>query len=235
MLTLHRFRSRPATSIASLRGTGSSLLLLALLPCGLFAQGGAPLPEITLTSTTVEVSGVTPGSEVLLQEVAHLPQGDYSVRHQELHVLHDDDRDGQVELVLEDGLPWRSIWVAIDRQGDVAVTSPDGYPLRWLELAPLESEGASMDIPRGRVHVLVSRGVEGAWGARVVDGGDLDEDGPANGTVRVDLAGVPVRPELPEPAVAALDRLKPGDVVVVVDPMTMSVAVERVRSPASAP
>lgn len=203
-----------------------------LLSLFLLAQGGPPAPDITLTPTSVQVSGMTPGSEVLLQEVAHLPQGDYSIRHQELHVLHDDDRDGSVELTREEGIPWRSIWVAVDRQGEVAVAVPEGYPLRWLELprAP-QTDVEELDIPRGRVEVLVARGQGSVWGARVVDGGDLDEDGPANGTVRVRLERVPERPELPEPALAALERLRPGDVVVVVDPMAMAVAVERVQAP----
>jgi hypothetical protein len=122
-----------------------------------------------------------------------------------------------------------SIWVAIDlATGKAALATPEGFPLNRIELpgrgaVPGGGKPDWVEADRPFVELLVVRPGVGAWGGTLGDGGKGDDDGAYDGRLVASLArlrGLPGSPAAPE-------RFSPKDVVVIIDPDRMDVAVRQ--------
>jgi hypothetical protein len=200
-----------------------------------FMMGGAAAalePEISFAAKSVAVSGVTPGGKVVWFGVAREISEHTATLVRRDRIVSDDDRDGSVRLDLDRTVPLLSIWVAIDlTTGASAVATPEGFPLRRLEL-PSESihrggDGESdwVGDTRGFVEVQITRpgASGGAWGIAVGDGGESDDDGLYDGRLAASLAGLHAVESSPE----APQRFSAGDVVIVLDPNRMEISLRR--------
>jgi hypothetical protein len=192
--------------------------LLAATP----AAGVAP-PALKFESAAVVATGVSPGGHVVWFSVAREPQGFISrvVRREE--VVEDLDKDGIVTFPVEEGVPFKSIWVAVDlASGHFAIAGPPGYPLNEIPfpaggVRPVGGFVRQLRNSRGVAEILVVRPGVGAWGLSVGDGGEGDEDGANDGVVLADLwdaYAIGTGPPVPE-------QLSPKDVLVMVDPQQM--------------
>ena len=210
-------------TMSMIRALAWSLLFLVAVPR---AQAQDPItPTLKLEPAVVQVRNLEPGSDVVLFHLDHLARGAYSERRRELLVLHDDDSDGTVELEVPEGVPPRSIWLAVERKsGAWSLAAPAGYPLRRMGLPEVEEGGGAVTLASGRVEVVLVRPGVGVWTGQVADGGEGDLDGVADGRVSVEVARLAGEPE---EGVAAPEELRPGDVVAVFDLLGMAVFVLR--------
>lgn len=206
-----------------------TLLLVALLGVvGVWARAGSQQSiTISFDPTGVIATGITTGGQAAWFSVAieSAPFVNRIVRREEVMT---DTGAGQVRLELNEAVPLRSIWVAVDlTSGTYAIATPANFALR--QFSP-SSNAFKADAtgnlnhftwPGHLLEIWVARPGSGVWGVEVPDGGSGDEDGPANGTITIDLQHLhPVGPSAAAPAAFAK-----GDVFVVINPDTMQAAV----------
>jgi len=188
------------------------------------------VPAITLSQRIVSVSGITPGAEVAWLSVAReIEDNSARVVRRGGSVL-DDDKDGTVRWEIDRGVPWQSIWAAVDlASGAVALATPDGYPLRDVTPQhPGHGNGLAgrqdWDVDdRAIVHLLIARPGGGAWTITTGDGGDDDASRPGDGRLVASLARLHALGAAPAPP----ERFNPRDIVIAIDPDRMEVFVER--------
>lgn len=188
-------------------------------------------PQIQFQETSVSATGVSPAGQVAWFSVARESTGVGSLIVRREEVVKDDDGDGAVRLDLGKPVPPRSIWAAVDlKTGEISLATPAGYPLREVPFQPgtvHPGAGGALDHLRvegsDSVELFVARPGMGAWAHTVWDGAADDEDGPANRRISSALAKLEPVGASPAPP----DRLKPGDIVVVMDPDAMRVSAAR--------
>lgn len=145
-------------------------------------------------------------------------------------ILVQDDGDGSVRIEPADGIPAMALFLAVDlTTGEGSWIAPEGFEPRVLDLpSQALARGASGRLDRltrtGSLHhaVWVRPGPEpGVWQLLADDGGEEDDDGATDGSVRfamerlrpVGASGAP--PEQP----AA------GDLLIVIEPRSFEVAL----------
>lgn len=202
---------------------------------------GSPLPafaalSVTIDGGTVLASGVTPGASVAWIGLSRPDLEFETVYEAHRAQVVDSDSDGLVTLSPAAGVPWKSVFVAVDLANlAYAVVAPEGFefPLTFLPVgfAPSEVSGPmdEMLLNLHRAEVLVARAGSGAFSEGGWDGGDTDGDTVANDTLMFSAG------ELDSLATAptALTTFEAGDLVVVIDSEQMGVNVYTL--PAEAP
>lgn len=136
---------------------------------------------ISISGSTIVVSGAAPGSEVLVfaayqENIGYMPAlGTYQ------KFITDDDHDGVVTADFGKPVPHRSVWIAVDtRNGDYAVAAPAGYRLQLHDL-PVNAVTKSktgddaLSLSLGSAEILVLRPSGGVWRGVVDRGGTSDE------------------------------------------------------------
>ena len=201
----------------------AACLLLLALPLA----AAAP-PEITFEPDAVVARGISPKGQAVWFSVAReiSRQATNVVPRQE--ILTDEDGDGTVRLELGREVPLRSIWFAVDlATGETGVATPEGFPLLEVDL-PGEAIPAALnglELRRRFAYLLLVRPGVGAWQLRVGDGGESDEDGEPDGTLRAALSSLaPLEEGGPPPP----ERFSPKDVLLVIDPERMESASVRI-------
>lgn len=137
-------------------------------------------------------------------------------------ILLDTDLDGRATFSPPRGVPWKSVWVAVDPlDGSATVATGPGFPRRALEFDPAiglkrEGRGGLKKLLRqtDRLAILIVRPGGGAWRMTTSDGGSGDDDGDDDGRVSVDLS----RAEPLGTVFGRLQQLLPGDVIVGIEP-----------------
>lgn len=199
------------------------LALLVLAP----SAAAAP-PEVSFEPEAVVARGITPRAQVVWFSVAReiSRRSTNVVPRQEIAT--DEDGDGTVRLELGQAVPLRSIWFLADlATGETAVATPEGFPLLELDLPGNAIPAAlnRLDLERRFAHLVLVRPGVGAWQLRVGDGGESDEDGDPDGTLRAALSSLaPVQEGGPPPP----ERFSPRDVLLVIDPERMESATVRI-------
>ena len=201
----------------------AGLALLVLPP----SAAAAP-PEVSFEPEAVVARGITPKGQAVWFSVAREISRrsiDVVPRHA---VTADEDGDGAVRLELGQEIPLRSIWFAVDlATGETAVATPEGFPLLEMDL-PGDAIPAALnrlDLERRFAYLLLVRPGMGAWQLRIGDGGESDEDGEPDGTLRAALSSLaPVQEDGPPPP----ERFSPRDVLLVVDPERLEFAMVRI-------
>ena len=189
------------------------------------AVAAASSPAITFERSAVVISGVKEKGSVAWLEAARVfvDMSLRLVRRSDIAV--DDDGDGVVRIELEEDVPEQSVWVAVDLTSGAFVTAAaQGSELKPLAIPPsalrpgalgasdvFETAGVQLDL-------LLARPGAGAWSRALGDGGDADLDGQGDG--RLELALEDLRPLGDSPALSP-PGIKPGDVLIVVDPLSL--------------
>jgi len=207
--------------------------VVARVATGQATPGTPAQPELKLTleARAVVASGLTPGDKLAWFSVAREATGFGSQIVRREGVLLDDDKDGTARIELAEPVPSRSIWAAVDlKTGQYKLATPPGYLLSEAQFPPdTVRPGASGKLDqlfsggRDLVDFFVARPAVGAWALTVWDGAGMDEDGPSNRQVSSAFGKMEPAGEGPPPP----DGLKPGDVVIVIDPNAMEVQAAR--------
>lgn len=186
-------------------------------------------PVLTFVSGAIAVSGLTPRANVILFAVDReaVPY-DVSVRNHTM--VQRADEDGATRFELKKPLSdWAIVAVVDGTSGRYAIESPAPVPLR-LRVFPsgfLKKKDADYmfaDLDLTWVEAICVRPGRGAWQMFVVDGAGFDADGLSDGRTVVDaqqmkrLAGEDESPL----------RFHRRDVVIVIDPRSMSVMATEV-------
>lgn len=99
-------------------------------------QAAQPAMAIIISGQTITVSGVSPGSEVLVFGASQHMVGYFPAYDTFQEFVADDGHDGVVKVDFRGPIPRRSVWIAVDtRNGEYVVAAPIGYRLK-LSLKP---------------------------------------------------------------------------------------------------
>ena len=202
-----------------------SALCLLLLAAPLAATDP---PEITFEPEAVVARGIAARGQAVWFSVAREISRQSTNIVPRYEIGTDDDGDGAVRLELGREVPLRSIWFAVDlATGETGVATPPGFPLLEVDL-PGEAIPAALnrlELNRRFAYLLLVRPGVGAWQLRVGDGGESDEDGEPDGTLRAALSSLtPVEEGGPPPP----ERFSPQDVLLIIDPERMESASVRI-------
>jgi hypothetical protein len=210
-------------------GLGLAMAAATALGRPAWAQGGPPAgPTLVVTDQSVTAAGMTPGGAVVWLGMAR-KVAEYEATFVRSQGTMQADAQGQAQLPLTEAVPLQSIWAAIDLQtGAYATASPAGFAPLALALGPgaLEVRGAGLadrlaDVADYAEVLLVRRG-QGAWGKAVGRGGADDEGSPGDAAFRLALDKLE---PLAGTAAPAPPKLSPGDLVFVLHPQAMGLAV----------
>jgi hypothetical protein len=212
-----------------MNGRGMRMCLVGL---GLIAAAPAvaePVP--TFTATTVEVSGATPGGQVVVFSVAQEEASYVPTFRRRDAVLADEDGDGAVTLDLGSTVPWRSIWVVVDAAtGAAAVATPTAdYPLREVGAADAGfrlAPSTRIEMARAWIEGLVVRPGVGAWRFTAGDGAEGDADLTYDGTSRVELGQTEAVEGFVASPPASFGR---NDLLFLIDPNRMEIYRTRIE------
>ena len=171
------------------------------------------------------VSGARPGATVLVIGVTREPRGFHSLlRTHALPAVVADAR-GDAKIAYGAEIPAKSLWIAVDGQtGLTAAGGPGDFPVRQFEIAPGAVASERVVLARTSLEMLVVRPGSGAWALSAYEGGRGDGDGAVDGRLSVlvsDLA-----PAIGKERLSG--GLRPGDVVIALDPDQMEYGIVRV-------
>jgi hypothetical protein len=200
-------------------------ILVSVLPA-------AAQPSLQFSPRALSVRNVTPGGRVAVFGIAYgltetRPPIPFRSRHAEL--LNDDDRDGVVTLTFQRDIPTLAVWVTVDVQtGSWTAQGSPGYEPRVLSLQDLvrndnagQLRKLTANLPE--IEVLLVRPGNGAWVLNAAKQSRVDESGRGE-PLRVDVdRATPLGG-----STQAAHTFRPGDVVVLIDPLQMAYAVTEV-------
>lgn len=203
-----------------------TFLGMALLASQAFSQ-----PSITIKANVVTISGVTPGARVAWLGVSReQPEYYRTVVIRRDGILIDDDRDGTVAIKLDEEVPERSLWIAVDAASGTSAAATvdplDDLPLSASLVTPGKPGTGLVELLADRhdfQEVLLVRPSVGAWRASAGDGGTSDDDRSPDGRIRLRpgaMKALGQGPELDGPARA-------GDVIAYVDVRTLEYGIVR--------
>jgi hypothetical protein len=194
--------------------------ICALLLLCVAVNAGAAL-NVSVDETGVNVSGVARGGSVVLFSCMRVQRTRAIGVKPEAVSLRDDDNDGTIRYAPKDGVPLRSVWIAVDQSsGEAAPAARADFPLLVSPIGDgdfkkdVEGEIASMGQELMRFSMLLVRPGSGAWTLTGFDGEKSDRDGIGDGRVKLafeDAQTVFGKDKAPK-------HLKKGDTVVVIDP-----------------
>lgn len=210
------------------------LLFLLWIASAIGAPALLAAPVVVLSGQSLVAEGLTPEGRAVVFTVGK-PPGHLMAVTSRLDAMIEADAAGVAFVELPSPVAARSVWVVVDvESGELALASPDGFPLRQVEFPGrgvgqsrrfLRDERRFLEVllvrPAGAVPAGRDAAAEsGAWGRSFGDGGDGDGDGELDGKIEAVLERL--RP-IGESAVLPPDVLMPGDVVVAIDPMTLEI------------
>lgn len=201
------------------RGLAAGLLLAAVLAIPALAAD-----EIGLTfgETTVTVTGVSPGAEVILYTISRRSASGVGIVEDATYRLSDEDADGAVVLELDGEVPFRSLWIAVDMKSGASAIEQAAIGVREVDFAERgRLQGAGLQYRLDHFYVFLARAPLGAWKIRTGDGGSRDHDGQPDGWATVHPATMNPLVDSPPPPGA----LAAQDLIVVIDPRRMRYAV----------
>jgi hypothetical protein len=185
-----------------------------------------PALAMTVASSTVTISGVTPHGKVVFFGVARFVDRTTVIVRRLDRIVSDDDGDGVVAIDIGQSVPWKSVFAAVDfASGRYVLATPDAsmFPLLPLPLGAAglfkESEGTVKHIvvKHHICEILIVRPNVGAWGHIIAAGNKYDVT-PEAGHATANVAASPaLGPGIPP----APDHLEEGDVVVLIDRQRM--------------
>lgn len=141
-------------------------------------------------------------------------------------LLEDIDKDGAVRYEVGEGVPWKSVWTAVDlASGQFSLIVPEGFPLMEVEFPGngLGSALKTLETAGDFEQLLWVRPGLGAWTLTVGDGGVNDGDREGNHRILADVSLFTAMGKSP----AAPEKFAAGDVLVGVEAHTLNVFAAR--------
>jgi hypothetical protein len=224
--------SRIARPLAR-RSVSALFLAGGLLLAGkVLGQTPPPPPALVFSNQTVQVQGMTPGGMVVWFGVLKVVQEYAPVLSQQVEVA-TADALGQSTLSITPFVPQVSIWVAVDlKTGAFTFGGPPGSPPQQIALAPLGLSiggGAAPDQlvdAADFIEVLLVRPGIGAWTKTVGSGGVGDESNPSDAALKVSIGNLDPLAMGGAAAPVAPLKVNAGDLLFVVHPRTMEIAIQ---------
>jgi hypothetical protein len=194
--------------------------------------------RLTVDAESLTATGVTAQGRVVFFGISREVDPDDVVNVvPRIEVRTDEDGDGSVAFPLGQPVPLRSAWVAVDlASGSFEAAAPEGFRLKKVNFRGRgigerpDGRGSVADA-RGLAEILVVRPGVGAWTLRLGDGGPTDEDGTADGRLEAALDRMEPLPGSPPPP----QSFQKDDVVIVLDPKTVTGITGRARPAATFP
>jgi hypothetical protein len=175
----------------------SLVLTILLTVMGFAAAIASDIGALTLSAsyapTRINVTGVTPGADVLFFGAGLEPKRTHAVHHRWATVVTDTDHDGIVTFDFGSTITWNAFWVVADlRTGQYNIVTTPGYPARKPAYKRSElKRDAHGSVSRFRYGGSAGDGLYlapgGAWTAFVSDG-DPNDEATNYGSVMVDLS-----------------------------------------------
>ncbi len=185
--------------------------------------------SVKLGKTTVEVTGLEPGSTAIVFGATRQPIADaYMDRIERWEATVDDiRRDGTATFDLGKDIPAASVWAVVDaRNGHYVTVARGGAEVAPMRANPLRKGGADVDrfaFDRRYLLLLYVHPGLGAWTWYATDGGRTDLDG-SNGSTLVALTdgkALGAAGNVPK-------SFAPGGILVAIDYVHLDVIVTRV-------
>jgi hypothetical protein len=149
----------------------------------------AATPAVQFGKRTVTVSGVSPGTDVVVFGVIKIPLLSYS-RLQRFQAVVSAAKDGSASAQTDFDIPVTSVWVVADlRTGQVTLATPRPRGVATVPIghSVIRGNADHFSFDRSFLDLIYVHAGEGAWIWHAVDGGAGDEDGP-NGMTTIDIA-----------------------------------------------
>lgn len=200
----------------------SSFLSLSLFLVAPLA--GAEGLRLRVGENELLVSGARPGASVLVIGVTREPRGYTSLMRTHALPAVTADARGEATVPYGAAVPVKSLWVAVDTlTGMSAAVAPAEQPVREFA-APGGEGGERIAFHRTALELLVVRPGAGAWSVSANEGGRGDGDRRLDG--RLTMVPAELEPVLGR---NHLDGgLRPGDVVIALDPHEIEYGVIRI-------
>lgn len=196
---------------------------------------GSPI-TLAFAERSVVARGLEPGDRAVFFGVAREPRPWMERVVARAVVLEDLDGDDQVELTLDAAVAPKSVWAVVELStGRMAIDGPLADAFSQVDFTGRVGDDlADTDLVQRSgtdLEMLVVRPGRGAWRGRVSDGGPADLDGTDDGGVALAVASlVPL-----DATDARIERIRPGDLVVGIDPSTLEVFAQRVPATSEGP
>ena len=218
-------------------------LLFLLLSAEARADVDKKIPlNVQIDASAITVSGATPHGKVVIFSMSREPRQYFTASIRRDGIVSDAAGTGEVTYDIHKAIPHASIWVAVDLDtGRTQIVTPNGFPLRVASFRadPIkhDNNGNVSHIRYGRPYgefLWVRPGV-GAWALDAGNGSSFDAQGQFEGEHDGDWQHdgvVSVVPSSFEPmgdSPAPDDKMKPKDVVIIIDPFAMDVISTEVQ------
>jgi hypothetical protein len=183
-------------------------------------EGG---PDVRFDGGDVVAAGVTSGTDVYFAALS-LTAADYSIHLERSFGAMHAAANGDVRLTPETPLRERSVWIVADAaSGDFTIAAPDGFLLRQLDFAEHTFDHPStgllkhLDLDHSHVEMFLIRPGSGIWRGSARDGAAGDDDAEQNGRIQLGLGTLAPL----SGTASAPDHMQGGDVVVLIDQITL--------------
>jgi len=188
------------------------------------AATNKPPVSIAIDQKSLVITGVTPGSQVIVFGRSCRNTGGRVRLIRHTFVERDDDRDGVVKIAMET-IPEFSVFIAVDYEsGEFASAAPGGSSPRVMAMprVPQWREGSqSVDFNRGYLDFLFVRPGKGAWVLDILQGTARDDDGVIDGNLRLRIGSMKPLLGKDSPPPHATKK----DVLAIIDPRDLSAVV----------
>jgi len=206
-------------------------VLIVSFAAAVVVHAAAPPPIVlTVAGSAITASGVTPHGSVYVFGITHEQRRFTPVVTRVEKRLTDDDGDGVARFDFGRSVPLLSVWTAVDlTDGRRASAAPGGEatPLVLRDDPFVANNGQLkhlvLSIRRG--HLLIVRPGVGVWGQVLNDGNRYDVDAANDGSMTGDVGLSVGAPGTTVPAPSHFDK---GDVVVLIEPLTLQVFTAQV-------
>lgn len=217
-----------ADKTASLPRRALRLLVLYLFAAIVPVAGADPSRPLVMTFATngAVVDGVTPGGVLVVFARARKQIQLHYGEAVSLKFLMT-DKTGSGRVVIDTGreLPADAVWAVVDLETGRHLITTRGAARERLRLPAgivrhKPQDQGRLFLGMASAEMLVVRTGDGAWIQEIGDGAGADEDGRTNGAATIS----PVKMKnLRKKSAKQLDKVKKGDLVVVIDPRTLQV------------
>jgi hypothetical protein len=203
-----------------------NLIAFLLLAASVSASATAA-PLVAFHERSLQIDGLTPGASIVWISVAIEGQGWMNRIVPREGLLTDSDGDGRITIELDAPLSLRSTWAIVEvSSGAYVVATPEGFQSSVLvpdgiigRARGLRTSLDLLEIERNEIELLVVRPRVGAWRLTAIEGSPQDADRSNDRVLTMRFADlVP----LGTPGLAVPGVLKPGDVVIAIDPEQLS-------------
>ena len=204
----------------------SLLAIIAAAPPASAADG--PPIQLEFAARKLIVRGATPRGNVVVLSVHRQVFSPGYVHRVTWNFTAEAGPDGVASIATPGDIDSERIWLVVDESSarDAVRRSASAREIKRVPpglVKHLDNTDDGVSIPLSMAHILVVRANEGAWLARVADGGSSDVDGTPDGTI---VIGADSLPDMHGKGKKPM-KFKKNDLILAIDPVTLQVVEER--------